>query len=81
MNAEQMILMAREKGCSDIHVSEGMDLTFRINGRLMDSGIYMSAAESRELIMNMLSSVQKGELESGKDLDFAIQTPDGNRQR
>ncbi len=81
MNAEQMILMAREKGCSDIHVSEGMDLTFRINGRLIDSGIYMSATESRELIMNMLSSVQKGELESGRDLDFAIQTPDGNRQR
>lgn len=39
MTMNELIMKAREKKCSDIHISEGMPVSFRIHGqRLFVSG-------------------------------------------
>ena len=75
MTIEEMILEARAKGCSDIHLSEGMPVFYRIDGTLAEAGLPLGEKEIR----SMRSS--KKRLASGQDVDFAIQTPDGCRQR
>lgn len=81
MNIEQLILDARTKNCSDIHISEGMPLYYRINGALKEDGLLLSDGEIRGAILEALTEKQRKQLEEGKDVDFAIQTADGNRQR
>lgn len=81
MTMNELIMKAREKKCSDIHISEGMPVSFRIHGQLLDSGFSFPAAETREMILSMLSDEQREQLENGNDVDFAIETPDYCRQR
>ena len=35
MTMNELIMKAREKKCSDIHISEGMPVSFRIHGQLL----------------------------------------------
>jgi len=81
MNMDQLILLARERKSSDIHMSVGMPTFFRIHGKLQDVGIELTGEEVRQLILSTLSPSQKERLEKGQDVDYAIQTSDGNRQR
>lgn len=81
MKADQIIRTARERGCSDIHISQGMPTFFRVNGDLVDSGISLSDEEIIEMIDATLSDEQKEFLKKGSDLDYAIQSSDGCRQR
>lgn len=76
-----IIREARTRGASDIHISQGLPMVMRINGSLMNAGIQMDGDKTRQVILSMLTLEQKGLLEGGEDLDFAIETPDGNRQR
>lgn len=78
---EKIIMMARNQKASDIHISEGMSMRFRIYGRLSDSDIQIPENEVRDTILGMLSEEQLKQLNKGYDIDFAIQTSDGNRQR
>ncbi len=80
-NLEEVILLAREMNVSDIHISEGLPMTFRIWGHLKEAPVQASSEQAQEMILSVLSSQQKELLEAGEDLDFAIQTSDGNRQR
>ena len=52
MTMNELIMKAREKKCSDIHISEGMPVSFRIHGQLLDSGFSFPAAETREMILS-----------------------------
>ena len=70
MTMNELIMKAREKKCSDIHISEGMPVSFRIHGQLLDSGFSFPAAETREMILSMLSDEQREQLENGNDVDF-----------
>lgn len=81
MNIEQLILFARDLKASDIHISEGLPLMFRINGKLREATVQFSPADTRLLILSTLTEKQKENLKGGVDADFAIQTVDGNRQR
>lgn len=78
---EQIILEARSRGASDIHISEGLPMRFRINGRLIDSDIELSPDDSRQLIYSLMDEKQKKLLEGGVDADFAVRSLDGCRQR
>ncbi|MGI6071251.1 MAG: type IV pilus twitching motility protein PilT [Blautia sp.] len=78
---EEMILQARDMRCSDIHLSEGMPVFYRIDGRLQDAGLLLDDQTVRHLIMDTLNDKQRAYLEDGHDVDFAIETVDGNRQR
>lgn len=79
MTIDEMILEARQRQCSDIHLSEGMPVYYRIHGTLHKAPLVEE--EAREMILTMLDENQKGQLRSGRDLDFAVESSDGNRQR
>lgn len=81
MELDQVILQARMNNVSDIHISAGQPTVFRINGRLTEPGIVMSAQETTDMILAVLDEKQRARLEEGEDLDFAIESSDGNRQR
>jgi twitching motility protein PilT len=81
MNIEDIIIEARSKGASDIHMTEGMPLIMRINGQLGINGPTLSESDTRTLIDSMLNEAQRENVYTGKDADFAISTADGNRQR
>ena len=77
----QMIMEARSMGCSDIHITVGMPLMYRINGRLQNAQTNPSDGEIIAMLAELLTDEQRENLERGIDADFAIRTPDGNRQR
>lgn len=78
---DRLILRARSMGCSDMHLTVGMPLMFRINGKLQVIPDAPDDAEIEAMILDMLDEKQKKKLEDCIDLDFAIRSSDGNRQR
>lgn len=76
-----IIMTARNLGASDIHISEERPLLFRINGKLDKAPVQPDGNLIGQLIMGMIDGKKKDKLEKGEDLDFAVSTPDGNRQR
>lgn len=78
---DQIILMAREAGASDIHISAGLPLLFRINGQLIKAQVQPDKEEVNEMLKGLLKEPDMERLIEGYDIDFAIQTTDGNRQR
>lgn len=81
MLIDNMIMQARQMGCSDIHITVGMPLMFRINGKLQRAPQQPEDRETLTMLIELLTDEQREDLEEGKDADFAIKTPDGNRQR
>ena len=81
MMIDQMIMEARSMGCSDIHITVGMPLMYRINGRLQNAPTNPGDGEIIAMLAELLTDEQRENLERGIDADFAIRTPDGNRQR
>jgi len=77
----RIIEMGRQLKCSDIHISEGLPMMIRIDGSLEEAPLQPTPEETREMILSMLNEQEKVLLEEGTDIDFAVQTPDGNRQR
>ncbi len=81
MTIHELVMNAREKKCSDVHISSGIPTAFRVNGKLTECGFDISSDEAEEMIFSLINEKQKKELEDGNDLDFAFETPDGCRQR
>ncbi|MDD6135941.1 MAG: type IV pilus twitching motility protein PilT [Lachnospiraceae bacterium] len=81
MLIDQVIMDARMMQCSDIHITVGMPLMFRINGKLKQAPMQFNDGEIIAMLVELLTDVQRENLEEGIDADFAIRTPDGNRQR
>ncbi|MDO4566609.1 MAG: type IV pilus twitching motility protein PilT [Oscillospiraceae bacterium] len=77
----EIVENARKLGCSDIHLTVGRPCLLRLNGRLLESPLQPEPSKTRELILSLCSEQQLEELQQGVDLDFAFQTPSGNRQR
>lgn len=77
----QLIMMGREEKASDLHMSAGMPLMMRVNGKLVQTLAQPSADETTEMLYGLLNEKQKERLAEGYDIDFAIETPDHNRQR
>ena len=78
---EKLILTARAMNVSDIHMTVGMPLLFRINGELTEALHQPTPQETEELLLELLTDEQKDRLQRGYDIDFALKTKDGNRQR
>jgi twitching motility protein PilT len=81
MKIDTMIMNARSMGCSDVHISVGMNLRYRIHGKLQKAPEQFTDEDTEQMIAEMLTDRQLALLEEGEDADFAIRTPDGNRQR
>lgn len=80
-NLYDIINEARQKKTSDIHFTVGLPTVFRIHGSLTPCEIPLTDSDISDLILSMLNKEQKELLDSGEDLDFAIQSPDGSRCR
>lgn len=78
---DQIMLDARAAEASDIHISEGLPLRYRIHGSLQDAKPQPDAGETVSLLMGMLDEAQVSRFRAGQDLDFAVSSSDGNRQR
>ena len=82
MQIDTLIAYAREQGCSDIHLSEGLPVCLRKDGRLVPfTQISLTAGQTRELILSLLDEKQKQALWEGCDQDFAWESQEGTRQR
>lgn len=82
MSIDDIILQARNLRASDVHLSEGLPIAFRIDGKLTETmGEQPDAAEMRRLILSMTTPAQLEHFSRGNDLDFSLTTSDGNRQR
>ena len=81
VHVEDIILRARESGCSDIHITAAKPLMIRINGALKETKEQYSKEQITAMLLEMCDADQRAQLAAGNDLDFAVQTRDGNRQR
>lgn len=78
---DEIMRDARAKEASDIHISEGMPMFYRIHGAMQQAPMQPGADETRSLLGGMLDEAQTAKLKNGEDIDFAVATSDGNRQR
>lgn len=76
-----MIREARSQRASDIHISEGQAVYLRIDGKLIKSDLELSDEMTRKLILSLLTKESQESIWRGEDVDFALETSDGNRQR
>jgi len=63
MMIDQMIMEARSMGCSDIHITVGMPLMYRINGRLQNAQTNPSDGEIIAMLAELLTDEQRENLE------------------
>lgn len=81
ITTDEIMRDAREKEASDIHITEGMPMRYRIHGTLQESSLQPEDGETRALLCGMLDEGQLAALEGGADIDFAVTSSDGQRQR
>ena len=82
MNIHELTALARQMKASDIHLSEGLPLMFRVDGRLMQPPVQMSADETRSLILGLMDEAHREAILTERiDADFALVAPDGTRSR
>lgn len=78
---DQLIADARERKCSDIHLSLGLPPVFRIAGQLVYTDYEVTDDDIKRLIFSIMDSDKMNRLADGYDVDFCYQTPNGMRQR
>ena len=82
MQIHELTALARQMKASDIHISQGLPLMFRIDGHLAEAPVQLSAAETRSLILSLMDEAHREAITSERsDADFAIAAPDGTRSR
>ncbi len=77
------LLLARQKGASDLHLHSGAPVLARIDGNLsvLSSAATVSAADAEKVIAQIMTDEQWAELAQQGEVDFALQTQDGGRYR
>ena len=78
---DTLIKEARIRSVSDIHITEGMYVWYRIHGCLTQAQDVLKEYDIREVLLGMMNEKQRKQFEDGQDVDFAWQTTDGCRQR
>ena len=82
MQIHELTALARNSKASDIHISEGLPLMFRIDGHLAEAPVQLAAAETRSLILSLMDEAHREAITSERiDADFALVAPDGTRSR
>ena len=76
-----LIREASIRSVSDIHITEGMPVWYRIHGCLTQARDVLKEYDIREVLLGMMNEKQRKQFEDGQDVDFAWQTTDGCRQR
>ena len=67
---DQIILMARQEEASDVHISAGLPLVFRVHGVLIPALAQPDEESAEVMIRGLLNERQLKVLEEGRDLTF-----------
>lgn len=79
---ENMLIMSKEKGASDLHITVGIPPKCRIHGELKSLGNdKLSPEDTSELIMPILTNHMKKVLEDRGEADFSYSIPNIGRYR
>lgn len=85
MDINELLVNARKKNCSDLHITAGTAIAVRRYGALHilnEPGDYIpSLTEAEALILSLLTEEQKDEVLRGNDLDVGSMMEDGSRIR
>ena len=81
MDFEKIVAYAFQNNASDIHVSSGQPVFFRIYGQLKPVGNPIQTQEIQNLIAKFLKPEQVKELQTKRQVDFLAHTQDGSRLR
>ncbi|MCL2002835.1 MAG: type IV pilus twitching motility protein PilT [Oscillospiraceae bacterium] len=77
MDIQQLMLTARERRASDIHITAARNPVFRIDGALTETEFRLSPEEKYAVIVSMLDENQREALDAGDDVDMCY-TIEGN---
>lgn len=74
MNAsfDQVLQYAIDKGASDIHISPGLAISFRIQGEIEYVGDPVDEAYTQNLGIKLLTPKQQATLDEFRDVDFSV---------
>lgn len=79
---QDILIQAKEKGASDVHLNVDIPPVFRLNGKLTKTDFpILSAEDVHELIYSIISDKQKKDFEKNRQLDFAYEIKDVSRFR
>lgn len=79
---QDLLLEAKEKGASDVHLNVGIPPIFRLNGKLAKTQFsILSPEDVHELIYSLISDQQKEQFEKDRQLDFSYELKDVSRFR
>ena len=81
MNLIDIIMRAREMGASDVHFGAGSPVFFRTDGALVAAPYEIDDEQKERMVLGLLDGGQRAWFDEGNDVDMALATPDGNRQR
>lgn len=77
-----ILIEAKEKGASDVHLNIGIPPVFRLNGKLTKTQFPVLTPEDvHQMIYNLLNEQQKKDFEKDRQLDFAFEIKDISRFR
>lgn len=77
---EELAAYGRRLGCSDLHLTPGLDPVYRKNGILVGGPFQCSADETEKIIRSTLDARARNELKTG-DADFCWVSSEGYRHR
>ena len=79
---QDILIQAKEKGASDVHLNVGIPPVFRLIGKLTKTNFPILRAEDvHELIYSIISDEQKKDFEKNRQFDFAYEMKDVSRFR
>ncbi|MDR1691956.1 MAG: type IV pilus twitching motility protein PilT [Oscillospiraceae bacterium] len=81
MDIRELILAARSKRASDIHLTYARNPVFRIDGTLRETETVLTPQEKYALIISMLDDGQRAAMERGEDVDLCYTLEGGLRHR
>jgi len=81
MDIKQLIMTARERRASDIHLTIARNPVFRIDGTLHETEFEMTREEKYGLIISMLEDHQREAMDRGEDVDMCFRLDNGLRHR
>lgn len=76
-----LLLNARERNASDVHITQGQPILIRQFGKLIKYDMELNSSEIEEIILSMIPPEGRNILDNGGDLDFAYQIGKKKRHR
>ena len=81
MDIDKLLMNARERRASDVHITADRNPMFRIDGSLVETEFNLSKEEKYALIVSMLEPEQRKSMDEGNDVDMCYTMASGLRHR